>query len=64
MAIEEQALRDALGAVAVDRLQAVRIAGDTATVMLEVGGLERLDRDKLEMAVRDAARKAGVADLR
>ena len=64
MAIEEQALRDALGAVAGDRLQAVRIAGDTATVMLEVGGLERLDRDKLEMAVRDAARKAGVADLR
>jgi ATP-binding protein involved in chromosome partitioning len=64
VAIEEQALRDALGAVAVDRLQAVRIAGDTATVMLEVGGLERLDRDKLEMAVRDAARKAGVADLR
>ncbi|MCC6942550.1 MAG: Mrp/NBP35 family ATP-binding protein [Novosphingobium sp.] len=32
--------------------------------MLEVGGLERLDRDKLEMAVRDAARKAGVSDLR
>lgn len=64
MAREEQALRDALGAVAGDRLQAVKLAGDTATVMLEVGGLERLDRDKLEMAVRDAARKAGVADLR
>lgn len=64
MAIEEQALRDALGAVAGDRLQAVKVAGETATVMLEVGGLERLDRDKLEMAVRDAARKAGVADLR
>ena len=64
MAIEEQALRDALGAVAGDRLQAVKVAGDTATVMLEVGGLERLDRDKLEMAVRDAARKAGVNDLR
>jgi len=64
VAREEQALRDALGAVAGDRLQAVKLAGDTATVMLEVGGLERLDRDKLEMAVRDAARKAGVADLR
>lgn len=64
MAREEQALRDALGAVAGDRLQAVKLAGDTATVMLEVGGLERLDRDKLEMAVRDAARKAGVVDLR
>ncbi|WP_303245900.1 Mrp/NBP35 family ATP-binding protein [Novosphingobium sp. B1] len=53
-----------MGAVAGDRLQAVKVAGDTATVMLEVGGLERLDRDKLEMAVRDAARKAGVNDLR
>ncbi|MBF9151307.1 Mrp/NBP35 family ATP-binding protein [Novosphingobium sp. 1Y9A] len=42
----------------------MKVAGETATVMLEVGGLERLDRDKLEMAVRDAARKAGVADLR
>ncbi|MBA4354854.1 MAG: chromosome partitioning protein ParA [Novosphingobium sp.] len=32
--------------------------------MLEVGGLERLDRDKLEMAVRDAVRQAGVAEVR
>ncbi len=64
MSIDEQALRNALGEVAGDRLQTVKVAGDTATVMLEVGGLERLDRDKLEMAVRDAARKAGAADLR
>nr|WP_062345457.1 Mrp/NBP35 family ATP-binding protein [Novosphingobium sp. CCH12-A3] len=64
MSIDEQALRNALGEVAGDRLQTVKVAGDTATVMLEVGGLERLDRDKLEMAVRDAARKAGVGDLR
>lgn len=64
VSIDEQALRNALGEVAGDRLQTVKVAGETATVMLEVGGLERLDRDKLEMAVRDAARKAGVADLR
>lgn len=64
MAIEEQAVREALVAVAGDRLQTVKVTGDTATVMVEVGGLERLDRDKLEMAVRDAARLAGVADLR
>lgn len=64
VSIDEQALRNALGEVAGDRLQTVKVAGDTATVMLEVGGLERLDRDKLEMAVRDAARKAGVGDLR
>lgn len=64
MAIEEQSLRNALGEVAGDRVQSLKVAGETATVMLEVGGLERLDRDKLEMAVRDAARKAGVAELR
>ncbi|WP_343071031.1 Mrp/NBP35 family ATP-binding protein [Novosphingobium jiangmenense] len=64
MSIDEQGLRNALGEVAGDRLQTMKVAGETATVMLEVGGLERLDRDKLEMAVRDAARKAGVADLR
>lgn len=64
MSIDEQAVREALGEVAGDRVQSVKVAGETATVMLEVGGLERLDRDKLEMAVRDAARKAGVAELR
>lgn len=64
VSINEQAVREALGEVAGDRVQSVKVAGETATVMLEVGGLERLDRDKLEMAVRDAARKAGVADLR
>lgn len=64
VSINEQAVREALGEVAGDRVQSVKVAGETATVMLEVGGLERLDRDRLEMAVRDAARKAGVADLR
>ncbi len=64
MSIEEQALRDALIPAAGDRLQSLKLADGVATVMLEVGGLERLDRDKLEMAVRDAARRAGVSDLR
>ncbi len=64
MSIEQQALQDALHQVAGDRLQTLKVADGVATVMLDVGGLERLDRDKLEMAVRDAARKAGVADLR
>ncbi len=64
MDIIEEALRAALAAAAGDRLQTCKLADGVATIMLEVGGLERLDRDKLEMAVRDAARKAGVADLR
>lgn len=64
MDITEEALRAALATAAGDRLQTCKLADGVATIMLEVGGLERLDRDKLEMAVRDAARKAGVADLR
>ncbi len=64
MDITEEALRAALATAAGDRLQTCKLADGVATIMLEVGGLERLDRDKLEMAVRDAARKAGVSDLR
>ncbi len=62
--MNEQSLREAVEAAAGDRLQSCKLADGTATIMLEVGGLERLDRDKLEMAVRDAARKAGAADIR
>lgn len=64
MGIEEQALRNALQDAAGDRLQSLKISGDAATIMLEVGGLDRLERDRLEMAVRDAARLAGVAEVR
>ena len=64
MNITEEALRAALATAAGDRLQSCKLADSVATIMLEVGGLERLDRDKLEMAVRDAARKAGVTEVR
>ncbi|MBB3859735.1 ATP-binding protein involved in chromosome partitioning [Novosphingobium hassiacum] len=64
MSIEEQTLREAVMGAAGDRLQSLKLADGIATIMLEVGGLERLDRDKLEMAVRDAARKAGAAEVR
>ncbi len=64
MSIEEHSLREAVEGAAGDRLQSCKLADGAATIMLEVGGLERLDRDKLEMAVRDAARKAGAAEVR
>ncbi len=64
MNITEDGLRAALATAAGDRLQTCKLADGVATVMLEVGGLERLDRDKLEMAVRDAARQAGVSEVR
>ena len=56
----EQALRMAAGA----RLQTVRIDGETASVVLEVGGLDRAGRDALEARVREAARAAGAAEVR
>ncbi len=64
MSITEQALREMVQSAAADRLQSLKLADGVATVMLEVGGLERLDRDKLEMAVRDAVRQAGVGEVR
>ena len=48
----EQALAEAAG----PRLQSVRISDGVATLVLEVHGLDRLERDRLEIAVRDAVR--------
>jgi len=61
---DETVLRDALAKVAGDRIQSLKLAEGTATVVLEVGGLDRLERDRLEIAVRDAARKAGASEVR
>ena len=57
----EQALAEAAG----PRLQSVRMASGVATLVLEVHGLDRLERDRLEMAVRDALRPlAAVREVR
>ena len=64
MSANEAELRSALEQVAGPRLQSLKLADDIATVVLEVGGLDRIERDRLEIAVRDAARKGGAADVR
>ncbi|RVQ67017.1 ATP-binding protein [Croceicoccus ponticola] len=51
---DENDVRNALGAVAGDRLASVRLGRDALTVVLEVGGLDTLGRDRLEIAVRGA----------
>ena len=57
----EQALAEAAG----PRLQSVRMASGVATLVLEVHGLDRLERDRLEMAVRGALRPlAAVREVR
>ncbi len=48
----EEALAEAAG----PRLQSVRISDGVATLVLEVHGLDRLERDRLEVAARDALR--------
>ena len=48
----EQALAEAAG----PRLQSVRMNDGVATLVLEVHGLDRLERDRLEITVRDALR--------
>ncbi|WP_082697686.1 Mrp/NBP35 family ATP-binding protein [Novosphingobium fuchskuhlense] len=46
------------------RLQTARVDGETASVILEVSGLDRAARDALEAKVKDAARAAGAAEVR
>ncbi|RQW43165.1 chromosome partitioning protein ParA [Novosphingobium sp. LASN5T] len=62
--MNEDALRSALEELAGARLQSLRGADGIATIVLDVGGMDRMERDRLEMAVRDAARKAGAQDVR
>ncbi len=47
------------------RLQSLRLADGAATIVLDVTGLDGLERDRLEIAVKDALRTApGVAEVR
>ena len=46
------------------RLQTVKADGETASIILEVSGLDRAARDALEAKVKEAARTAGAADVR
>ena len=62
--MDEPTLRNAIEIEAGSRLQSLRLADGVASVVIEVGGLDRLARDKLEMAVRDAGRRAGASEVR
>lgn len=47
------------------RVQSLRLAGGVATIVLDVAGLERGARDRLEVAVKDALRGAsGISEVR
>ena len=47
------------------RLQTLLVKGGAATVVLDVAGLDRIERDRLEVAVKDALRgAAGISEVR
>ena len=54
--LAERRAKDALAEVAGPRLQSLVLKDGVATLVLEVPGLDRLERDRLEIAVRDALR--------
>ncbi len=64
MSLDGKALHDAVRQVAGERLQSATVKEQVATVVLDVGGMDGPARDQLNLAVRDAAKAAGAADVR
>jgi ATP-binding protein involved in chromosome partitioning len=62
---ESESLKNALPPLAQSRAQSLTLKDGIATLVLEVGGLDQLERDRLEIACKDALRsQPGVADVR
>jgi ATP-binding protein involved in chromosome partitioning len=58
-------LKAALPPLAQERLQSLRLADGVVTLVLDVAGLDRLERDRLEIAVKGALRmQPGVSETR
>ena len=61
----EAALSEALPELARKRMQSLRLVDGTATLVLEVGGLDQVERERLEQAAREALEAApGVTTVR
>ena len=61
----EDHLKAALPPPAAARLISIRAAGGVVTTVFDVSGLDRLESDRLEIAVRDALRRVeGVSEVR
>ena len=61
----DETLQAALPPLAQARLQSLRLADGIATLVLDVAGLDRLERDRLEIAVKAALRaQDGVTEVR
>ncbi|MDR2856788.1 MAG: Mrp/NBP35 family ATP-binding protein [Novosphingobium sp.] len=61
----ESAVKAALPPLALARLQSLRLADGVATLVLDVAGLDGLERDRLEIAIKDGLRgMPGVSEVR
>lgn len=62
---DEETLKARLPALALDRLQSLKLKDGVATLILDAGGLDMLARDRMEVAVKDTLRDAeGVSEVR
>ncbi|MEY4952276.1 MAG: hypothetical protein RL299_700, partial [Pseudomonadota bacterium] len=60
-----ETLRAALPPLAQSRLQSLRLADGRAIVVLDAGGLDAVERERIEVAVKEAlAGQPGVAEVR
>jgi len=62
--ITETEIRQVLAPVTGDRLASLRLGAEATVIVLEVGGLDQLGRDRLEIGVRDALRTMDLPPLR
>ena len=62
---DSETVKALLPPLAKARLQTLLVKGGAATVVLDVAGLDRIERDRLEVAVKDALRgAAGISEVR
>lgn len=62
---DEETLKLRLPAMALERLQSLKLKDGIATLILDAGGLDMLARDRMEVAVKDTLRDAeGVSEVR
>ncbi|MBO9602045.1 MAG: Mrp/NBP35 family ATP-binding protein [Novosphingobium sp.] len=62
---EEETLKARLPALALERLQSLKLKDGVATLILDASGLDMLARDRMEVAVKDTLRDAeGVSEVR
>ena len=58
---DSERVKQALPPLALSRMQSLRLADGVATLVLDVGGMDRVERERLEAAIREAL--AGHSDV-